>query len=905
VRHTFRPPRLARWLLERVLPDDVREHVSGDLEEMFARRAAAGRLRAIAWYWRQVVSFTLLFQSERFRDRSHPLDMTTGISWIDGKLAARMLVRYPGLTLVSVLGMAVAITISAAAFTIGQQLLDPDVPLEEADRIVALQNWNARTNNRELRSLHDLLTWRDSLEAVQHVGAYRVVSRNLVAPGAQAETVAIAEISAAGFTVARTPAAMGRHLVPDDERAGAPDVVVISDEVWRRRFDADPAILGRQIQLGTALHTIVGVMPPGFAFPVNDDYWIPLRLPASAEPLTGPYLNVFGRLAPGVSLEAAQAELASLGQRTSSASPVTHEHLRPRVMPYTYAFTDMDDPENALALRALQTVIVLLLVLVSVNVAILVYARTATRQAEIAVRSALGASRRRIVGQLFLEALVLAGVAAVIGVGLLAFALGQVDAALAQLALGLPFWMSFEITYRSVAWIVVLTFVAAAIIGIFPALKATGRRVQSGLQGVSAGGGARMQMGRMWTFLIVAQVAVAVAILPATTYYAWDSLRSRAMDQGSLLNEFLTAGVVLDRENDLVRPGGIDASFRARYAQRMSDLERRLEADPSVSAVTWSQAGPGEELAAVIEVEGQPLPADPVNYNIVEGTKQGHLVRFNRVAPDFFGTFEVQLLMGRSPATDAAGVVVNRAFVSRLFDGGNALGHRVRYVGRSREAAEGSIVLGRWVEIVGVVEDFPARRREGEADARLYHVTTAGALYPARVAVRVRGGAPSTFTEGFRGIAAAVDPALQLRNVSSVEQVQQRERGLFRVIGLTMASVTLSVVVLSAAGIYSLMSFTVARRRKEIGIRAALGADPRQILVGIFSRAVAQLGLGAAIGIIGAIGIDGLLEGEAFQNGVVVVPAVAVVTMAIGLLAAYGPAREGLRIQPTEALREE
>jgi putative ABC transport system permease protein len=904
VTHTFRPPRLARWLLERTLPDDVREHVSGDLEEMFARRAAAGRLRATAWYWRQVVSFTLLFQSERFRDRSHPIDMTTGISWIDGKLAARMLVRYPGLTLVSVLGMAVAITISAAAFTIGQQLLDPDVPLEEADRIVALQNWNARTNNRELRSLHDFLTWRDGIEAVQHVGAYRVVSRNLVAPGAQAETVAVAEMSAAGFTVARVPAAMGRHLVAEDEQAGAPDVVVISDEVWRRRFNADEAILGRHIQLGATPHTIVGVMPPGFEFPLSDHYWIPLRLPASAEPLTGPNLNVFGRLAPGVSLAAAQAELASLGQRTSSASPGTHEHLRPRVMPYTYAFTDMDNPENALAIRAVQTAIVLMLVLVSVNVAILVYARTATRQAEIAVRSALGASRRRIVGQLFLEALVLAGVAAVIGVGLLAFALGQVDAALAQLALGLPFWMSFEITYRSVAWIVVLAVVAAAIIGIFPALKATGRRVQSGLQGVSAGGGARMQMGRMWTFLIIGQVAVAVAILPATTYYAWDSLRSRTMDQGSLLHEFLTAGVVLDRENDLARPG-IDASFRARYAQRMTDLERRLEADPSVSAVTWSQAGPGEELAAVIEVEGQPLPPDPANYNIVEGTKQGHLVRFNRVAPDFFATFEVQLLMGRSPATDAAAVVVNRAFVSRLFNGGNALGQRVRYVGRSREAAEGSIVLGRWLEIVGVVEDFPASRREGEADARLYHVTTAGALYPARVAVRVRGGAPSSFTEGFRGIAAAVDPALQLRNVSSVEQVQQRERGLFRVIGLTMASVTLSVVVLSAAGIYSLMSFTVARRRKEIGIRAALGADPRQILVGIFSRAVAQLGLGAAIGIIGAIGIDGLLEGEAFQNGVIVVPAVAVVTMAVGLLAAYGPAREGLRIQPTEALRED
>ena len=194
---------------------------------------------------------------------------------------------------------------------------------------------------------------------------------------------------------------------------------MIGHDEWVRRFGADPEIVGRSVQLGTHAYTIVGVMPEGFGFPVNHSFWIPWRLDATAyAPRTGPGVNVFARLAPGATLESAQAELDAIGQRLADASPSTHEHLRPRVMPYAYAFSDMDDPENALALHAIQIAIVLLLVVICVNVAILVYARTATRQGEIAVRGALGASRRRIVAQLFVEALMLAGVSAAIGIGL-------------------------------------------------------------------------------------------------------------------------------------------------------------------------------------------------------------------------------------------------------------------------------------------------------------------------------------------------------------------------------------------------------------------------------------------------------------------------------------------------------
>lgn len=908
---SIRPPRLARRLLQVTLPRDVREDVPGDLEEMFNRRQhEQGPARARVWFWRQTAAFSAHFLLERLRERRRE-DLSTGFSWIDLRLAVRMLVRYPGLTIVSVLGMAVGITIAAGAFTIASGLLDPTVPLEEGDRVVSIVTWDTATNNREQRTLHDFGTWRAELESVQQIGAFRAVGRNLIAQGAQPETVTVAEMSASAFLIARASPALGRPLLPEDERPDAPDVVVIGDDVWRRRFGADPEIVGRRIQLGETIHTVVGVMPPGFEFPVDNGYWVPLRLdPLVHSPRSGPSIYVFARLAAGATIESAQSELTAIGQRASASSPSTHEHLRPRVLPYPYAFTDMDDPENALVLHVTQALIVSLLVIVCVNVAILVYARTATRQGEIAVRSALGASRRRIVAQLFLEALVLASAAAVVGVGLVSLGLRQLDAALRQVGLGVPFWMTFQLSAPGILYIVGLTVVSGAIVGVVPALKATGRRVQVGLQSLSAGAGSKMQMGRLWTTLVVAQVAIAVALLPATVFHAWSSLRFRTGDRGFASQEFVTTRLSLDRP--ATGASTIDERLERRYASTQAELERALEEDGAVADATVSLVSPGEELAAVLEVEGMPAPAEAVDYNIVEGSKYGRLVRFNRVAIDFFDAYDVPVLMGRGFQTadlmpGAAPVLVNRTFAEQMFGGENALGRRVRYIGRSREAGEGHIVLDRWHEIVGIVPDFPAHATQTDGgDPRLYHPIEAGDLRSPMLAIRVRGTTPSNFAPRLREISAAVDPGLQLRGISSFEDAAKREQGLMRLIGGVLIGITLSVVVLSGAGIYALMSFTVARRRKEIGIRAALGADPGRILAGIFSRALAQLGVGAALGIVGAIGMEQLLEGEMLQgHGVVILPVVALIMTIVGLVAAYAPARRGLRIQPTEALRAE
>jgi predicted permease len=898
------PPRLARWILERALPADVREDVAGDLEEAFQRRSRA-------WYWRQTMSFAGHFIFERLRERRGQATMSTGMSWIDVKLALRMLVRYPGLTLVSVAGMAVGITIAAAASTIVYNLMDPALPLDDGERVVSLISRDVRTGNSERRLLRDFSVWR-TLRSVEDIGAVRTASRNLIVDGGRPEPVTVAEIQASGFRVARVAPAMGRAILPEDERPGAPDVLVIGHDVWTRRFESDPAIIGREVQLGNARPAIVGVMPEGFGFPENESYWIPFRLdPTLYEPRTGPAINVFARLAPGATLETAQAELTTLAGAIAAATPETHADLRASVVPYTYAYTDMSDPLAAITLRAIQTAIVLVLVLISVNVAILVYARTATRQGEIAVRTALGASRRRIVGQLFLEALALAALSASIAVGLLSAGLSQLEGAFLQIGDGrLPFWISVQMSTLGLLYTVALALLAAVIVGVVPALKATGRRVHTGLQGLSSGSGSRMQMGRLWTALIVAQVAVTVAVLPATLFQAWNALRFQMGNPGYATEEFLTTDLAMDRTLEGPATPAGERAFRQRYGFRTAEFERLLESDPAVAGVTFSLAHPGGELAAVIEIDGMPMPGDPVDYNIVEGSRTGHFVRFNRVAVDYFDLFDVPVLMGRTfqPADAAASatrVVVDRRFAERMFGGINPLGRPLRYVGRSREAGEGNVALGPWFEIVGVVSDFPPHVDE-TTEPRVYHAVDAASVYPASVAVRIRGQAPSAFAGRLREIGAAVDPGLQLLDISSAEEARTREQGLMRLVGVTLVAFILSVVTLSAAGIYALMSFTVARRRKEIGIRAALGADPGRILASIFSRAAWQLAGGATLGMLGAIGLENLLDGELLRGrGAVVLPIVAVFMITVGLLAALGPARRGLRIQPTEALREE
>src|SRR5688572_8477886 len=469
-------------------------------------------------------------------------------SALDVRLGVRMLLKYPGLSLVSVIGMAVAIALGAGVFSGIASLMETTLPLPEGDRVVAVRNAVITAPGQNRASLRDFTAWRDELQSVQDLAAFTTGRRNLVVPGTSVELVRVVRMTAAGFRIARTAPVLGRPLLDEDERSDARVVVIAFDE-WQRRFAADPDIIGRRIGLGSDVYTVVGVMPAEFRFPVDDRYWIPLVFrPAERARDDAVSLAIFGRLAAGATLERAQAELTSIGTRMAAAYPQTHAQLQPRVLPYTRAFFDMDSPESVWAGHLFRLFFSLLLVVVAVNVAILVYARTATRVGEIAVRTALGASRARVVTQLFAEALVLSATAAIVGLTIAAIVLAKLQA-LAERELGeLPFWVHLGLSPGVITYVVVLAIAGGAIIGVIPALKATGRRVYASLQQLS-GHGARLQLGRAWTALIIAQVAVAVAVLPFAVHNTQEAIGESAVETRYPVEEFLLASLTAEREN--------------------------------------------------------------------------------------------------------------------------------------------------------------------------------------------------------------------------------------------------------------------------------------------------------------------------------------------------------------------
>lgn len=242
----------------------------------------------------------------------------SGLS-LDLKLAVRMMLKHPGLSVVAVFGMAMSMLIGVVLFEILSNLLNPGLPVEDRDRVVSIGYWDAAASLPERNLLHDYGLWRDALATVEPVAAFREVSRNLAVGAGPAEPVRVAEMTASGFRVLRTPPLLGRTLLREDGAEGASRVIVIGRDVWQARFAVDPSIVGRTIHLDAVPHTVVGVMPEGFGFPVSNQFWVPLAAdPERIGPGEGPGVNVFGRLAPGVSLEDARAELTAAAQRTAS-----------------------------------------------------------------------------------------------------------------------------------------------------------------------------------------------------------------------------------------------------------------------------------------------------------------------------------------------------------------------------------------------------------------------------------------------------------------------------------------------------------------------------------------------------------------------------------------------------------
>src|SRR4051812_45568441 len=428
---------------------------------------------------------------------------------LDVRLGLRLLVKHIGLTVVGTVAMAFAIWSGIVGFEFYTQIMHPALPLEGGARIVGIVMVDTASGGERAPTLHDFVAWRDALRSVSDLAAYRDRNWNLIVGNAAPEPVAVAEVSAATFRVVQERPVLGRPLVEADEKPEAPWVVVIGHDVWQSRFESDPNVIGRELRLGNVPHTIVGVMPEGFRFPVAHGFWVPLRLdPVNYPRKQSPGLRVFGRLAAGATVETAQPELTVLGVTAAAAFPDTHEHLKPRIVSYIDSVLGGFSADSTSEVFFGNLLSVLLVLLVCGNVALLMFARAATRENEILLRTALGAGRGRIMGQLFVEALVLAMVAAVVAVTSAQVAWRSLFGMVTENMFDnrVPFWMHSSVSPRTLVYAALLTLVAAAIAGLLPGLKVT-RAIGTRLRQAGPGGGG-LHFGRIWTVLVLEQVAV-------------------------------------------------------------------------------------------------------------------------------------------------------------------------------------------------------------------------------------------------------------------------------------------------------------------------------------------------------------------------------------------------------------
>jgi putative ABC transport system permease protein len=858
--------------------------------------------------------------SERFKDEGRAargLRTTDNVrfSWLDFKLGFRMLAKYPVLTLVAGFAMAFAICVGVGAFEFINQLVNPRLPLVGGERLVAIRNWDLKLNQTEPRALRDYAEWKRQLRTVESFGAWREVDRNLILGDGLGEPVDHVEMSASGFRLAAVPPLLGRTLVDADEAPDAPAVLVIGHDLWQTRFGSDSGVIGKTVTLGGEPVEIVGVMPEGFSFPVAHNAWRPFRLDAlDYEPVQGPSINVFGRLAPSVRLAEAQREIELLGQRAATATPETHEFLRPQVVPYAKSFLDIGGWASAGLMVSGNLVLVLLLLLICSNVALLLFARAATRESEIIVRSALGASRRRIVVQLFSEALVLGGVASLVGLAAVSYGI-RLGLRLVEGELmdggRMPFWFDGRLSPSTIVYAILLTILTAVVTGVVPALRIT-RDLSHRLKEVTAGGGG-VRFGGVWTAIIVAQVAITVVFPSVGFFVGRDVVKIREHDVGFNTGEFLSFELQMDR----VAPGdtALD-SFLARFATAGRDLEQRLDELPAIRGVTvannlpriyhgWNQ----------FEVEGEAeVPKDA----------RGHRGGSANVDLDYFDVLGTPLLAGRpfnsgDVAEGARTVIVNKPFVDRVLGGRNAIGRRIRYVAREGhrpdvaqrnqpDLGRGPSSDGPWYEIVGVSRDLGTTSGYGRIG--VYHPIARDQQYPVRFAMRVTGD-PDALVPEIRKLAAQVDPTLRVSAPMSLTDVVNDELRFYSFwIGMIQI-VSAIALLLSLAGIYAVTSYIVSRRTREIGVRVALGANGRQIITSILRRPLLQVALGILIGTM----ITGLLSGtvsvEAVRSGAAAsilmrlgaVVLYGVFMLAVCLLACIVPTRRALSVQPTDALR--
>jgi predicted permease len=804
--------------------------------------------------------------------------------WKDFKYSARMLLKAPGNTVVSIIALALGIGLTTTMFSITYGVIFRGLPFEESHRLMWLERNNLAEDIQGMGvTVHDFLDWREQQSSFEGLGGFYGGTVNVSGLEGRPERFTGAFMFAGGLDMLRVPPLMGRLFVEGEDQPGSPYVAILGYTLWQNNFGGDPDIIGHTVRMNGEVTTIVGVMPEGFFFPMSHQLWVPYRQnPAEMERGDGTTLGVFGRLEDGVSREAAQAELATIAERLAMAYPETNEGVSATVKPYTDEFVGS---ELSALLYTMLAAVFLVLVIACVNVANLLLARVSVRSKELAIRSALGAGRWRIVAQFLSETFTLAAVGAGLGLGIAWVGIRLWDNAVAEAEP--PFWMTFELDGAVLLFAIALTAVAAVMAGILPALKASGAKVNEILKDESRGTSS-LRIGKLSKSLVVAEIALSCGLLVAAGLMIKSVVNLGNLEFGFETENVMTARVGLF-ESDYP-----DETVRLQFYE---ELVARLDAHPMVAVASLSSGLPttGRGGRPNFAVEGE----------IYEADQDYPRARQVITTPNHFETFGVSVLQGRDFGTQDTRdnlpvALVNLPFAERYFPGESPIGRRIR-VGDSESEEP-------WLTIVGVVPDMYLDPPENEEPEGFYVPLSQNDARFLSIAVRPVGGEPSALGPVLRDEVMAVDSDLPIYWVRTVAEEVAENTWFYKVFSTLFVVFGAAALFLGAVGLYGVMAFYVSRRTQELGVRMALGAQASDVLKLVLKQGLFQLGLGLFLGLgIAALLSRGLeiilFEVEPWDPMIFIL--ITLVLFAVGMLATYVPARRATLVDPVQALRYE
>jgi putative ABC transport system permease protein len=799
----------------------------------------------------------------------------------------RGLIKHPGFSAIVIITLALGIGASTAIFSVVNSVMLRRLPYRTADRIVAIQEVNREGRQGQVTG-PNFLDWRAQNTVFEHLAAIKITNANLTLAD-QAERIDVAQTSANFFDVFGVGPQFGRLFVAGDEQAGHAPVVVLSDRLWRRRFGADPGVVGQQVNLDGATYTAIGIAPAGFQYPNKTEAWLPPRnLAPEMNPAIEPtqrrgsgYLSAIALLKPGVPVAQAASEMETITARLRQQYPETNNNRFNRVVSLQEHLVGKSDTMLWLLFGAVMFV----LLIACANVANLLLASAAARGKEMAIRAALGASRFRVMRQLLTESMMLALAGGVLGLILSSYGVTAITKLLPR---DFPRLNEIGMDWRVFGFTLGASLLTGLLFGFAPALHLSRGDVQDAMKETSRGtaGGARHT--RLRHTLIITEVALSVVLLAGAGLLFRSFLRLQAVDAGFTPQQVLTARL------SPAGPQFSDDESLMNFYDQVLERTRAIPGVESAGAINTLPLHPGPTLG--FRIEGR---------SIVPVDKWPH-TNFRNVSPDYFRTMNIPVLKGRAftPQDDSNAplrLMINQALAQRDFAGEDAVGKRVTF-GNPRQDGEPV-----WYEIVGVTANVRSLELREEAPAELYF-TSKQSLFQ-NMALVVRSTIePESLAPALRQAVAEVDRTVPVSEVRTMEHIVSESVTQPRFNLFLLGVFSCLALLLSVAGIYGVTAYTVTQRTHELGIRIALGAQVGDVLRMILGQGMAVIGAGIVIGLIAAFALmrlmNSLLFGVSAADPLTFV-GITVVLVGAGLLACYIPARRATKVDPLEALRYE